>query len=94
MSPQEVAEALPVIRSRCEEIDRDPATLAVSVHIWKSDIAPSGAPRVDLLGAYRELGVSRVIALVEASTTGDEALEQFRDDAVAAGAELADLVPA
>jgi len=94
MSPREVAEALPVIRSRCEEIGRDPATLAVSVHIWKSDAAVTGAPRVELLSAYRELGVSRVIALIEASTTGDEALEQFRDDAVAAGADLGELVPA
>ena len=94
MSPGEVADALPVIRSRCEEIGRDPATLDVSVHIWKSDAAATGAPRVDLLGAYRELGVSRVIALIEASTTGDEALEQFRADAVAAGADLAELTPA
>jgi alkanesulfonate monooxygenase SsuD/methylene tetrahydromethanopterin reductase-like flavin-dependent oxidoreductase (luciferase family) len=94
MSPREVAEALPVIRSRCEEIGRDPATLAVSVHIWKSDAAATGAPRVELLSAYRELGVSRVIALIETSTTSDEALEQFRDDAIAAGADLAELVPA
>jgi F420-dependent oxidoreductase-like protein len=94
MSPTEVAEVLPVIRSRCEEIGRDPATLAVSVHIWKSDAAPTGAPRIDRLGGYRELGVSRVIALIEASTTSDEALEQFRDDAVAAGADIAELAPA
>jgi F420-dependent oxidoreductase-like protein len=94
MSPKEVAEVLPVIRSRCEEIGRDPATLAVSVHIWKSDAAPTGAPRIDRLGGYRELGVSRVIALIEASTTSDEALEQLRDDAVAAGADIAELAPA
>src|SRR6185312_14457488 len=75
MSPSEVAEALPVIRARCEEIDRDPATLSVSVHIWKSDAATAGARRVDLLAGYREQGVSRVMALVEASTTSDEALE-------------------
>jgi F420-dependent oxidoreductase-like protein len=90
MSPDEVAQALPVIRARCEEIERDPATLAVSVHIWKSDAAQTGAARVDLLSGYRELGVSRVIALIEASTTRDDALEQFRDDADAAGAELAE----
>jgi F420-dependent oxidoreductase-like protein len=92
MSPDEVAEALPVIRARCEEIDRDPATLAISVHIWKSDAAQSGAARVDLLSGYRELGVSRVIALIEASTTRDDALESFRDDADNAGAELAETV--
>jgi F420-dependent oxidoreductase-like protein len=92
MSPDEVAQALPVIRARCEEIDRDPASLAISVHIWKSDAAQSGAARVDLLSGYRELGVSRVIALIEASTTRDDALESFRDDADNAGAELAETV--
>ena len=94
MSPDDVAEALPVIRSRCEEIGRDPSTLGVSVHIWKSDAAPTGASRIDLLGAYRELGVTRVIALIEASATSDEALEQFLDDAVAAGADIGELEPA
>ena len=89
MSPSEVAEALPVIRARCEEIDRDPATLAVSVHIWKSDAATAGAHRVDLLAGYREQGVSRVMALVEESTTNDEALETLRGDAEQAGLELA-----
>ena len=66
------------------------ATLSISVHIWKSDAAQAGAARVDLLSGYRELGVSRVIALIEASTTRDDALESFRDDANAAGAELAE----
>ena len=37
---------------------------AVSVHVWGEDITTRGAPRVDLLAAYRELGVSRVIGLV------------------------------
>ena len=89
MSPAEVAEALPVIRARCEEIGRDPATLSVSVHIWKSDAATAGARRVDLLAGYREQGVSRVMALVEASTTSDEALEALRADAEQAGLDLA-----
>ena len=34
MSPDELAEVLPVIRSRCEEIGRDPDTLRISVHLW------------------------------------------------------------
>ena len=45
MSPDEVAEALPVIRSRCEEIGRDPATPPVSVHVWGEDISRRAAPR-------------------------------------------------
>jgi F420-dependent oxidoreductase-like protein len=88
LTPDEVAEALPVIRSRCEEIGRDPATLALSVHVWKSDFGVAGAARVDRLAGYRELGVSRVMGLDEASATSDEALEAVAADARAAGVEL------
>ena len=34
LSPDELREALPVIAARCEEIGRDPAELAVSLHAW------------------------------------------------------------
>jgi F420-dependent oxidoreductase-like protein len=89
MSPDEVVEALPVIRSRCEEIGRDPATLPVSVHIWRELLAAGGAPRVDQLAAYREVGVSRVMTILDESTTSDGALEALAADARAAGLELA-----
>ena len=89
MSPDDVRKALPVIRSRCEEIDRDPATLAISVHIWRSNLEPSGAQRVDLLAGYRELGVDRVMGLLMASATSDEALESLVADGRAAGIEFA-----
>ena len=87
--PDDVDKALPVIRSRCEEIGRDPATLPVSVHIWKHHVAAPGQSRIDRLAAHREQGVHRVMALVEASTTSDEALVQLAEDARAAGVELA-----
>jgi len=89
MSPSDVAEALPVIRSRCEEIGRDPATLPVSVHIWSEEFGRTGAPRVDLLAGYVEVGVSRVMGLDQAVATSDEALEALAEDARAAGVELA-----
>jgi F420-dependent oxidoreductase-like protein len=89
MSPTEVADALPVIRSRCEEIDRDPATLAVSVHIWSETASLPGSQRVDLLAGYREVGVSRVMGLDRAVATTDEALEALAADARAAGVGLA-----
>ncbi len=89
-SPAEVAEALPVIRSRCEEIGRDPASLRLSVHIWQGKVAPPGQARIDQLGGYREVGVDRVMAMIRTSTTSDEALESFAADARAAGAELAE----
>ena len=89
MRPDEVVEALPVIRSRCEEIDRDPATLPVSVHIWREMMPPAGPERVELLAAYRAAGVSRVMTILDDSTTSDEALESLAEDGRAAGAELA-----
>jgi F420-dependent oxidoreductase-like protein len=89
MSPAEVAEAMPVIRSRCEEIDRDPATLPISVHLWWGDLNEAGAKRVDLLAGHREAGVSRVMGLVQASATTDEAFASLAEDARAAGVELA-----
>ena len=89
MSPEEVRDALPVIRSRCEEIDRDPATLLVSVHIWRDTFQLTGPRRADLLAAYRDLGVSRVMGLTHAMVRTDEALESIVEDARMAGIELA-----
>ncbi len=89
MLPAEVVEALPVIRSRCEEIDRDPASLSVSVHVWRELLPPAGPQRVDLLAAYRAAGISRVMTILDDSTTSDEALESLAEDGRAAGAELA-----
>jgi F420-dependent oxidoreductase-like protein len=94
LSPAEVGEALPVIRARCEEIDRDPATLPVSVHLWWGDIASPGQQRVDLLAAHREQGIARVMGLVQASAQTDEALVAFAEDARAAGLELGEVSPA
>ena len=85
MTPAEVDEALPVIRARCEEIGRDPATLPVSVHLYWEDIEEPGQRRVDLLAAHREQGIARGMGLVRASADTDEALEALAEDARAAG---------
>jgi F420-dependent oxidoreductase-like protein len=90
MPPDEVRDrAIPLIRQRCEEIGRDPATLRVSAHIWWETLetAPSAS---ELLAAYREAGVSRVMALARGAATDLAALEAFRDAAVSAGAQLED----
>jgi F420-dependent oxidoreductase-like protein len=90
MSPDEVREALPTIRARCEEIGRDPDTLAVSVHTWWGDDTWSegGERRVELLRQYAELGVSRVIGLIRSTADDDEALEELAEDADNADLEL------
>jgi F420-dependent oxidoreductase-like protein len=91
LSPDEVRDALPIIRSRCEEIGRDPSGLSVSVHVWwgTEQWAESGASRRRLLTDYAELGVSRVIGLLQRSADSDDALEALAADARGAGLELA-----
>jgi F420-dependent oxidoreductase-like protein len=88
LSPAEVVDALPVIRSRCEEIGRDPASLAVSCHIWWGNAKEPGRRRVDLLGAYRDTGIGRVQALLQDSADSDEALESLAADCREAGVSL------
>jgi F420-dependent oxidoreductase-like protein len=90
LSPDEVSEALPTIHARCEEIDRDPDSLAVSVHVWWGTDAwrAGGAARRDLLRAYADVGVSRVMGLLQASADESSALESLAEDARAAGVEL------
>ena len=89
MSPAEVAEALPVIRGRCEEIGRDPDTLKVSVHIWGEDMSRPGASGSS---AWRPSGSSASAGRwgsTAAAPRRDDALEVLADDARAAGVELA-----
>jgi F420-dependent oxidoreductase-like protein len=89
LSPDEVRAALPVIRARCEEIGRDPATLRLSVNVGRDTFKVAGASRVELLAAYRELGIVRVMGLIQASATSDEPLESLVEDVRAAGGTLA-----
>ncbi len=89
MFPEDLKEALPIIRSRCEEIGRDPDSLGVSVHIWWEQAARSGSERVERLAAYRELGIRRVQMLVRDSVDDDDALDAFAADCREAGVELA-----
>ena len=77
-----------MIASRCAEIGRDPGTLRLSVNIGRASSAPVGAVRVDLLRRYADAGVDRVMTMIRASATDDEALDRFAEDCLAAGAEL------
>ncbi|MGZ6299268.1 MAG: TIGR03560 family F420-dependent LLM class oxidoreductase [Candidatus Limnocylindria bacterium] len=88
LTPEEVREAKPVIASRCAEIDRDPASLRISVNISRFVISKAGPARVELLAAYREVGVDRVMGLLTESAISDEPLELLALDARAAGGAL------
>jgi alkanesulfonate monooxygenase SsuD/methylene tetrahydromethanopterin reductase-like flavin-dependent oxidoreductase (luciferase family) len=84
MTPDDLREAMPVIRQRCTEVGRDPDTLAVSVHLWRKDAERNRREPLDtLIPAYRELGVARVMALLPEIENSDEPLLEY--------AELGDL---
>jgi F420-dependent oxidoreductase-like protein len=87
MAIEDMPEALDVIRQRCEEIDRDPATLRVSVHLWWEGLenAPSQA---DVLAAYRETGIARVMTLPRRAATDLAAVDALFDAARQAGCDV------
>jgi F420-dependent oxidoreductase-like protein len=89
MAPDDLRDALPTIRSRCEEIDRDPESLRLSVHMWWEHGNTPGDERVERISAYRDLGVDRIQCLIRDAVDSDEPLDAFAEDCRAAGVELA-----
>ena len=85
LPPDAVAEALPVIRDRCEEIGRDPATLRVSVHIWGAAAAAPGTELRERLAAYAELGIVRAILQGFAAVGDPAVLDVLAEDCAAVG---------
>jgi F420-dependent oxidoreductase-like protein len=87
--PAGVAELLPVIRQRCEEEGRDPASLRVSLYARDTDVRPEGPERVDFLGQMRDLGLARIVCFVGRWSQELEAQARFAEDCRAAGLQLA-----
>jgi alkanesulfonate monooxygenase SsuD/methylene tetrahydromethanopterin reductase-like flavin-dependent oxidoreductase (luciferase family) len=85
LPPSAVERALPVIADRCREVDRDPATLRVSVHVWGEADAAPGLSRRARLRAYADLGLARTIVQGFAATTDEGLLEAIASDAAAVG---------
>jgi F420-dependent oxidoreductase-like protein len=88
VSPEQLVEALPVIRARCEEIGRDPATLRVSVYARDEEVRYPGQARVDLVGRYAEAGLARLVAFPTRWGPTEEAQERFAEDCRYAGVQL------
>jgi alkanesulfonate monooxygenase SsuD/methylene tetrahydromethanopterin reductase-like flavin-dependent oxidoreductase (luciferase family) len=87
MAIEDMPEALEVIAQRCEEIDRDPATLRVSVHLWWEGVESAPSPR-DLLAAYAETGIARVMTLVRRAARDPDAVEELLEAARDAGCDV------
>jgi alkanesulfonate monooxygenase SsuD/methylene tetrahydromethanopterin reductase-like flavin-dependent oxidoreductase (luciferase family) len=86
LPPDNVDAALPVIRDRCGEIDRDPASLAVSVFIWgaAADVRP-GPERRQRYRDYESLGLDRIIVQGFVLARDPHAIDDIVEDAIAVG---------
>jgi alkanesulfonate monooxygenase SsuD/methylene tetrahydromethanopterin reductase-like flavin-dependent oxidoreductase (luciferase family) len=85
--PDIIKDWFPIIHDRCEEIDRDPATLKVSALIfWRG---MKGQERVEKLQNMAELGMSRIHSGNDPATIdSDEPLYELIEDCKQAGVEL------
>lgn len=87
LTADQVAAALPVIRSRCEEIGRDPDTLPVSVLGNLPHESRQG--RIEALAHYGALGLVRVDRIDRRNAASDEPLLAYAEELVEAGVEMA-----
>src|SRR5450830_849531 len=69
LSPEQIAESLPLIHARCEEIGRDPAPLRLSVYASDDEMREPGQARVDLIGRYSHVGLARLVVSSDGSAT-------------------------
>lgn len=86
--PDEVAELLPIIQQRCDEEDRDPSTLRVSLYTRDQDVRDAGQQRVDFLGEMAALGLDRLVCFPTRWDPTLDAQAAFAEDCQAAGLAL------
>ncbi|MCU0484180.1 MAG: TIGR03560 family F420-dependent LLM class oxidoreductase [Chloroflexi bacterium] len=88
LDPAEVAALLPIVRQRCEEIGRDPASLRLSIYCADQAVAGAGQERVDRIAAFADLGLDRLVGFPSRWDMSEEGLPRFAEDCRAAGVEL------
>jgi len=89
LSPSDIVGRRAEVEQACEEIGRDPSTLAISVYLRDEDVRERGRARVDLLGGFAEIGLSRIVAFPTRWWPTVEAQAAFAEDCRAAGIDLA-----
>jgi F420-dependent oxidoreductase-like protein len=88
LDPPEVAERITSVRERCEAEGRDPATLRFSIYARDDIMRDAGRERTDLIGAYAEAGLDRLVAFPTRWSPTAEAQGAFAEDVLAAGITL------
>jgi F420-dependent oxidoreductase-like protein len=86
--PDDVQARMADVRRRCEAEGRDPATLRFSIYANDEDMGRAGQRRIDLLAAFAEIGLDRLVAFPTKRSPTVEAQASFAEDCRAAGLEL------
>jgi len=94
LDPPEVADRIASVRARCEAEGRDPATLRFSIYARDDIMREAGRARSDLIAAYAEAGLDRLVAFPTRWSPTADAQAAFAADVQAAGIELGGAVPA
>jgi F420-dependent oxidoreductase-like protein len=91
--PDEVVELMAVARQRCEEIDRDPSTLRMSLYVLDQEVREPGRKRIDLLGRLEDVGLDRIVCFPTRWGAEPEVQASFAEDCRAAGLLADDRTP-
>jgi alkanesulfonate monooxygenase SsuD/methylene tetrahydromethanopterin reductase-like flavin-dependent oxidoreductase (luciferase family) len=88
IGPDEIRTRMVEVRRRCEAEGRDPATLRFSLYANDVDMRRAGQRRVDLIAAFAEVGLDRLVAFPTRWSPTAEAQAAFAEDCRAAGIDL------
>lgn len=88
LQPDEVAERMEEVRARCEQAGRDPSSMRFSVYTRDEDFIQAGPQRVDRIGAFRAIGIDRLIVFPTKAEPTLEAQAAFAEDVRSAGVAL------
>ncbi|MDJ0791015.1 MAG: TIGR03560 family F420-dependent LLM class oxidoreductase [Acidimicrobiia bacterium] len=88
LSPAEVAERMPEVRAKCEAAGRDPESLRFSVYTRDEPFLTPGQSRIDLVEAYADVGVDRIVCFPTKSDPSIATQAGFAEDCKAAGVTL------
>lgn len=91
LSPAEIAERIADVRALCEAAARDPASLRFSLYVRDEDVIDGGHARVDLIAAFDESGLDRLICFPTKAEPTLDAQAGFAEDCIAAGVKLTPL---
>jgi F420-dependent oxidoreductase-like protein len=81
----EIPDLIATARQRCEEIDRDPGTLRLSLYVADPEVREPGEERVDLLGQLAEIGLDRLVAFPTRYGANRDVQASFAEDCRTAG---------